>query len=231
MNARKGISQAAWRAGNGILVGKVGDKPDTRIGYSGHKSNKENIDKLADELEDIETKHKLTMPHWCDITQLNPLPASNFMPLLENFDTEICGGFGIPKVVALGEGNIAKSDLEVVFTRDLDRRIMDWQDDIADVLKDNVFKIILEQHGLTDVEYEIKWNEITPMDLNRKAKRIQTWIELGILRPDEVRNMVMTEEGLLTKEVEKGLSEEGREMLDDMSPIVEKGLISLERSD
>lgn len=230
MNARKGIVQAAWRAGNGILIGKVGDKPDNRIGYAGHKSTVENINKLANELEDIENKHNMTMPYWCDISQLNPAPITNYLPLLNNFDIEICGGFGVPKVVAFGEGTISRSDLEIIFMRDLDRRIRDWQQNISNILKDNIFKILLEQHNLSDEKYEIRWNEITPMDLNRKAKRLQTWIELGILNPSDVREMVLNEEGLVTKDVEKELSQEGKENLDDINPIKEKGLISIERS-
>jgi len=213
LNARKGVSQAAWRAGNDLLIGKVGDKPDNRVGYAGHKSTTDAIDKLGNELEDIRARHKVVIPYWVDISKISPSPVSDYTPMLELFDTSICGGFGIPKVMALGEGKIGKGDLEINVMRDLDRRLLEMQNNLSEVLMTTVFNKLLVQSGISKFDYQIKWKEITPADMNRKAKRIQYWIEAGILTPQDVRQMVLDEEGLLTSEMKKELSGQGSESL------------------
>ena len=202
INARTGISQAGWRAGNELVIAYIGDKPDSRVGYSGHKADPSFVSALADELEDIKGKHKLVVPHWAKIEKF-PAETIDWTPLLNYFDTRICAGFGIPSEMVLGGiGRANRATLEVVVTRDLDKKIKSFQLKIANVLYDSIFSEFLNEKKIDEIP-KIRWIDNVPADLNRLAKRLTEYIDFGIVNPDDVKEIVYKLEGFPTKKTEK----------------------------
>jgi len=190
VNARRGISQAGWRAGHELLIARMGDKPDNRIGYPGHKADTATAQALADELEDIQGKHKLVIPHYIDIQKIEGTKI-DWSPLLNHFDTRICAGFGIPSELILGGvGRANRATLEIAITRDVDREIKSFQNKITIMLQNDIFAQLKEQGDIKKIP-NIRWNyETTPADLNRLAKRLTEYIQFGVVNPEDVRDIV-----------------------------------------
>jgi len=207
LNARKGISQAGWRAGHELLVAYIGDKPDERIGYHGHRADEDFSRALADELEDIKGKHKLVLPYWARIEKIEGTKV-DWSPLLNYFDTRICAGFGIPVEIAIGGiGKANRATLEVAVTRDLDRRIRSFQNKISIVLKNDIFGELKKQGDIIEIP-NIRWHDITPADLNRLAKRLVEYIQAGIIKPEDVKEIIYELEGFpLPKKLFESLSD------------------------
>lgn len=219
LNARHGFSQAGWRAGFPLYVVYVGDKPEA--GYPGHKPNQDIVDKISNEFENVQVKHKFVMPYWTKVDQLNP-PEIELTPLLEYFDVRITGGFGVPIDIALGgSGKSNKATLEISVTRDLDRRIDSIQNKLAFKLQNEIFPYVCTQNGISvDKTPRVMWKETTPMDLNRAAKRRFEYIQIGILKPEDLREIVMKEEGLRydeKSEETQGMEELRRKIIDTPS--------------
>jgi len=109
LNARHGISQAGWRAGNELIHAKVGLPPDTSKGFPGKKPDPAFINQLADYLEDIEGKHKLVTPYFVDVNKI-PSETIDWSPFLDLMDSRIVSGFGIPIELILGLGGSSRAN-------------------------------------------------------------------------------------------------------------------------
>ncbi|MHA1642261.1 MAG: phage portal protein [Promethearchaeota archaeon] len=194
-NIRHGFAQAGYRMGHPMNIIYIGDPENPKTGYTGHRPTKELVDKIESEWADIETKNVFIMPYYSKVEQLKPITVETQHELLKYCDSRIAASFGIPPEVAFGENASNKATLEILITRDLDRRIKAIQNIIANVLENELFPEILSQYNIED-NVKIRWHEITPADLNRKAKRIIEYIQAGVLNPEDVRNMILDEEGL-----------------------------------
>lgn len=193
LNTRAGLAQAYWRMGYPLFVGKVGDKPDNKIGYPGHKATQSNIDKLGAELEDVTAKHKIVGPYWYGIEKLKG-DKIEVTPILETLDTQIIIGFGLHPTL-FGVGATAKESLEIAIERDMERTIKSFQNRIKIILEDILFKRIAKDYELKEVP-QILWNDVVPQDLNRAAKRRKEYVEALILNPKDLEALVREEEGI-----------------------------------
>lgn len=192
LNIRQGFAQAGYRMGHPLRIIYAGDKPDIKNSYQGHKANKKIIDKLADEFEDLETKHKFVVPFWTKVEQL-PATETPQTELLEYCDKRIAAAFGIPLGIALGTKSGA--DIDPKIKRVLDRKIKGMQNDLSYLLEHEFFAEVCKQNNIKDVP-QVKWKEITPEDKNRMAKRFVEYVEAGILTPEDVKEEVLKNEGL-----------------------------------
>lgn len=199
LNARNGISQAGWRAGNELLIAYVGDKPDSRIGYPGHKADKDTAEHLSDELEDIKGKHKLVLPNWVKMEKI-PSETIDWSPLMNYFDSRICAGFGVPNELiygATGARGGSKATLETSVVRDLDRRIKTMQNKITSVIRDSIFMQLKKQGDIDEIP-DIRWLDITPADLNRLAKRLLEYKNAGLITEEDMlslKKIIFEQEG------------------------------------
>jgi len=202
LNARKGFSQEQWRSGYPLYVAYVG-APATKE-HPEKKPEAEFAQKLADELEDIKVRTKYVLPWWVKLEKLEPSKTGSATELLEFFNQGICAGFGIPYDIAMGVGKGNRATLEVATVRDLDRRIRSIQNKVSMVIEKDIFGQLKNQFKLKSIP-KIRWREITPPDLNRKAKRLVEFVNAGILKPEDVRELVYQMEDLVLdkKVVEK----------------------------
>lgn len=196
INARKGFAAEQYRSGFPLYVAYVGQPPNPKMAIPEKKPTKEIVDKVADELENVRVRNKFVFPYWVKLEKFEPTKASGAFEQLEFFNKTISAGFGIPYSIAMGVGEKGdKALLETSVVRDLDRRIRSIQNKISVVLRDDVFSQLKEQHNLKEIP-EIRWREITPPDLNRFSKRIMEYVQVGIMKPEDARNLIYKIEGL-----------------------------------
>jgi len=203
LNIRHGFAEAGYRAGHPLYVIYVGDKPDPKSGWKGIMPNESMISTINSEWQDIEQKSKFVMPWFTKVEELKPPTSEVQSDILSYCDSRIAATFGLPLSIAVGEGKTSREMIEVSVTRDVDRRIKSIQNKIALELENGLFKQILKQNGIENAEVKIRWREITPPDLNRKAKRITEYISSGILKPEDVKEMVMKEENISPVAIKK----------------------------
>ena len=234
LNVRKGLSQSGWRAGFPLTIAYIGDKPDIANNYAGHKCTEDQINKMSDLLEDIQSKHKLVLNYWTKVEQLKAEKVE-FQPLLEYFDKRIGSEFGIP-LEMLGMGSASKASVEAIALRDLDRTLKNWQTRLSIIMINSIFNRLCKENGVSVPK--IMWNPTITPDLNRSAKRRVDYVSAGILLPDEIRTMVFKEEGIgetpkpLPKEKPKPEipKEIVKESLEDLISRVESGAMSVEEA-
>lgn len=208
-NVRDGFAQTGYRMGHPLYVIKVGDAPTDN--YPGHKPTKEIMDKVENEWTNIEAKHRFIMPFYSTVEEFKPTGVEIQVDLLSHCDSRIAAGFGIPLELVIGDGAGNRATLDVSVTRDLDPRVKSIQNRMAEQLETNLFPDILEAVGLKADTPQVLWMGNIPADLNRKAKRMVSYIEAGILTAEEVRDVVLNEERMKIPETE--LSKRGVETL------------------
>ena len=168
------------KAGGWIHV-KVGDKPDERGRYRGHEVTSDIVSKLNTAWNTIQKRFK----HGS---------LEDMHKLLEWCDARIIVPFGLPADMVFGSAT-RKSNLDVILPRDVDLRIKGIQNEIAEELLRNVIPEILKANGLSSENLpQIRFRDPKPVDLNRKAKRISTYIKFGVLEPNDVREQVLKDE-------------------------------------
>jgi len=233
LNAREGFSQQQWRSGFPLWTAKVGMPPNPKTGFAGVSPKKEVIDKMADEMEDLKSKHKIIHPYYVEIVKHEPSAGRTPAELLEFFNQSICAGFGIPYDLAMGMGKANRASLEVATVRDLDRRIHSIQERISTILINEIFSILKEQHNLKELPV-LKWREITPPDLNRLAKRFKEYTDAGIVISEDARELVYKLEGIKEKpreeEPEEDIKPVGPDQIKEFEKLLEARNISLEES-
>lgn len=203
LNTRAGFKESNWRMGYPLTVFYVGDKPDAKSGYTGHKSTTKIVNKLITETENLQAKHKLILPNWVKAEQMKSEKIETPV-LLEYFDTRILATYGLPLDLVLGKGS--KATLDVAMKRDLDRRIRWHQNKLSIVCERSVIPQILEQNGLKG-EVKMRWKDVTPEDLNRMAKRYVEYIQCGIMKPEHARKIIYEIEGISLEETLEKLEE------------------------
>jgi len=94
-------------------------------------------------------------------------------------------------------GISSSAEGETVLNRDVEKRVKFIQELVTMSMRGQLFPDILEAAGVkTDEIPKAVWNEVVPSDKNRKAKRITSYIETGVLVPEDVREDILKEEGL-----------------------------------
>ena len=115
--------------------------------------------------------------------------------LLKYANNMILASFGLPPGMIIPEKG--KTNLDVIFPRDVDRTIKGIQNEISEEYQRNLIPDILKSSGLSGAKPpQIKWRESIPVDLNRKAKRISTYVKFGILEPNDIRPIILKDEGI-----------------------------------
>lgn len=212
-NIWSGLAQAAYNIGHRPIIIKHGDPPNPNTGYTGHKPTIKERDQIEGEFQDMETKDAFSMPYWIDVKQLEATTAEAQSELITKCNIGIAISFGLPPEM-VGETKGNKAIIDTLITRDVNESIKAIQNKIANKLETELFPLILSQNNLNaDDVPKIVWNEIAPPDKNRMAKRLNDYVDSGILRAEDVRDMVLKSEGLVKEEdLEKtGI---GRELLD-----------------
>jgi len=204
LNLKDSFRQSGYRVGTPLRLYYVGDKPDRKMGYRGHPATKETIDAIDSELSDLDNKHKLVLPFWVKEEISKTETSVPQIDLLNYFDRMIAGGFGLPAEIAAGGANESNADLETLMTRDIAPTLKSMQDMISREVETKIWQKLMMQNGIPiEKTPKMVWNEVIPMDLNRKSKRITQYIQAGVLAPSDVRNMVLGEEELPIKPMPK----------------------------
>lgn len=238
LNIRAGFAQTGYNAGFPRLIITAGELPNPATGYQGHKITSAERTELENAFNDLEVKNKIMLPPYVTVTPLQATTGEAQERLLEYCDSRIAGCFGIPLGLVLGtEDKSNKSTLEVSVTRGVDKRVKSIQNDISELFRKHLFPDILEQNGI-DLERvsipKIKWKEIVPVDLNRKAARLTKYIEVGLpFTPEEmidIKNMVLVEEGVnVTKKTPEEKAQEFLEGFEQRSISPEEAIAVLKK--
>jgi hypothetical protein len=114
---------------------------------------------------------------------------------LQYYVAQIISGLGVPAPLILGSGektNRSTLQMQIRVFKDTIRMI---QEVIADTFKAEIFQRMKEIEGWNEVPH-IKWKELSLEDLQAKSERYATYIKMGILTPEELKEEVREIEGL-----------------------------------
>jgi len=187
MNIEEALANAIWRHGFPTYLATVGD--------ANHEPTPNQIKSILEKLRDASFKQELAIPYYYNIKILESKKAEKLRQHLDYYrDTEITG-LGIPKPFATGGG-------EATNRATLGNQGGMFQLTLRDIIQKTVFSIrkymfkpICDLEGFKCVP-DLKWDVIGADELDKKAKRLLTYIKAGVIQPEEVKDFIQKIEKL-----------------------------------
>lgn len=181
MNIEEALANAIWRHGFPIIVGKIGDP--------NHEPTPQQVKSILDKLKDISFKQELAVPYYYDLKILESKKAEKLRQHLDYFRDNEIAGLGIPKPFVTGGGEATNratlGNQEGMFQLTL----RDMIDKTVEQIRKYLFKPICELEGFKEIP-TLKWDVLGADELDRKAKRLLTYIQAGVLAPEEIKEFI-----------------------------------------
>ena len=187
MNIEEALANAIWRHGFPIILGKVGDP--------NHEPTPGQIKSILEKLRDASFKQELAVPYYYDLKFLESKKAEKLRQHLDYFRDNEITGLGIPKPFATGGG-------EATNRATLGNQSGMFQLTLRDIINKTIysvrkymFKPICDLEGFKEIP-DLKWDVIGADELDKKAKRLMTYIKAGVISPDEIKEFIYKVEKL-----------------------------------
>jgi hypothetical protein len=171
------IAQLEYRRASPLCHAQIGDE--------NHEPSVEEIDKVSQEIKNINYKTDIVTPYWYKFNFIGANPTENSLGSVKYFVDQEIAGLGLPKAFVLGTGesqNRAVLDLIVELTKKKVERV---QNSISKMMESKVFAKIAENKGWDEVP-RLVWNEFNQESLSNKIDRIVKEIQVGLITPDGI---------------------------------------------
>lgn len=189
MNIEEALANAIWRHGFPIILGKVGDP--------NHEPTPQQIKSILEKLRDASFKQELAVPYYYDLKFLESKKAEKLRQHLDYFRDNEITGLGIPKPFATGGG-------EATNRATLGNQSGMFQLTLRDIINKTIysirkymFKPICDLEGFKEIP-DLKWDVIGADELDKKSKRLLTYIKAGVILPEEIKEFIYKVEKLKT---------------------------------
>jgi hypothetical protein len=197
-NMDEKISQQEFRRATPFVHVKVGDNE--------HPPTAEEINDVHSKIRNITYKTDFVGPPWYDFKFLDSSPSNSSLESVKYMIDGEVAGLGLPKTLITGIGeneNRAVLDSMLAVTN---RRVGRIQNSISNVIRESLFKKIVEENNYKDVP-KMRWNEFSPESLETKISRIAKEVEIGLIDPlnPKLKDLVMGWENIPT--MKKSLEE------------------------
>lgn len=174
-NVEEALANAIWRHGFPIIWAQIGDAQ--------HEPTPQQIQTMLGKLKALTYKKEIATPYYYDLRMLEA-KQTKMDQHLTYFQNQQITGLGIPKAYATGGGESTNratlsnmSDLFQLSLKDIINKT-------TEQIRMQMFKPICDLEGFK-VCPTLDWDMVGIDEIDRKAKRILTWISAGVLHPDE----------------------------------------------
>jgi hypothetical protein len=171
-----------------------------KIGDQFHEPTEQLLESTKKKLQDASYRSTFAIPHYVDMSILEPKRPERLKEHLVHFVNEIATGIGVPKAIATGVGEETNratlNRQEYIFKLTL-RGVIKRT---SRVIEKQIFTKFAELEGLKDVP-RLKWGEIALEEMSGKAERLTEYAKVGLLTPNpDTERFIRKSEGLPVRE-------------------------------
>jgi len=190
LEIEEALGRGLKRVGQPLLIATV--KPEEE----GREVSEEKVKRFSEEImSGIHEATDVTLSDKFELEYLEPTKIAQSKEFLDYFAEIIAAGLGIPYSYLLAGktvgSKVAEEQMNVLIAK-----IRFFQTNLADSLKEQVFRKLIEEAGLKEVP-EIRFKLASPALLGDRARRLQAYSRAGLVVPDKtLEEWIRKEEGL-----------------------------------
>lgn len=131
------------------------------VGDRDHEPDADTIEKVAQEVQDIDSAAEYTHPYWYQVSTIDPKWPADVEKVPDYFIRLITAASGIPHYILLGEERIGTKATAESLQRSLSLMLDPMQARIKSFVENQIFRRVLDLEGC-DSEVEFVWHEPIP---------------------------------------------------------------------
>lgn len=141
------------------------------VGDSDHEPDADEIDKVAEEVSDIDSAAEYTHPYWYDVTTIDPKWPARVEEVPNYFMSKLIAISGIPHHILLGEETIGTRATAESLQQGLAILLAPLQKKIKSLVEDQIFRAVLDQEG-SSAEVKMVWKSNIPRQVMPYADKV-----------------------------------------------------------
>lgn len=187
LNVESALANSIWRLGFPTRLAKVGD--------ANHEPTPQQIENTLNKLKDSNYKTELAIPYYVDVSILGNKKSEELRTNLEYFKENEVAGLGIPKPFATGGGE--ETNRATLGNQDgmFQLTLRDIIDKTCESIRKYMFKPICLLEGFKEIP-SLKWDFTGPDEIDKKSKRLISYVKAGVLDAGSVMEYVKQAEKL-----------------------------------
>lgn len=179
-NVQEGFGEAAHRTGQPLIYAKVGDAEN-------HEPTPQEMKDVSDRLLKLKANSVSAFPYYVDPEILESQRGlESLSDALDYFIESQAASLSIPIPLLTGSGADTNRAVLLIQYQLLERSMSLIQKRVSEGLE-KPFNILSDLRGWNTKKspIEIDWNEVSITDMNEKAKRMDKYVNSGLLTPDD----------------------------------------------
>jgi len=178
LNLEEAYTNCMYNSAFAPRVGKAGDKD--------HEPTPQQIENFLNQLKDLNFKQNLAMPYYNDIQLLEPKKTERLADNVKYLQNQQIASSGMPEALVTGSGETTNRQILESQQKFYEYGLQDITRRICACIRKFIFKRVIElKFGKNQNIPNIIWNKVSEAETNDKAQRLATWIEKGVIRPDD----------------------------------------------
>ncbi len=181
LNVESALANSIWKLGFPTRIAKVGD--------ANHEPTPQQIENTLNKLKNSNFKTELAIPYYVSIDILGNKKSEELRTNLEYFKENEVAGLGIPKPFATGGGEA--TNRATLGNQDgmFQLTLRDIIDKTCESIRKYMFRPICLLEGFKEVP-SLKWDFTGPDELDKKTKRLLSYVKAGIIEPESLKEYV-----------------------------------------
>jgi hypothetical protein len=175
LNMEDALANATYRHGFPVFHAKLGDQS--------HEPTPQQIQNMLKVLKDLNFKNEIATPYYYDIQILESKKAEKLREHLEYYKEQEIAGLGIPRPYVTGAGSDENRSVLDNMSNLFELTLRDIINITSASIRRFMFAPLAEKEGFDEVPY-LEWDIIGVDEIDKKTKRIMSYIENGIIQPN-----------------------------------------------
>jgi len=177
-----------YTRGANTIVASVGD--------TDHEPGPQQIQDVLDQIVNFKHNRYFSFPHWVKLDTLNSSTNDVVEEVLDYLRVNQAASAGMPRAFATGAGEATNRATLNNQQQILELSLEQIVNKISSAFNKYILKPIKEANGYSDYA-KIEFGDVRAEEKNDKSKRLSSYIQSGVIAPEEVRKYAISSEDLV----------------------------------
>jgi len=177
-----------YTRGANTIVASVGD--------TDHEPGPQQIQDVLDQIVNFKHNRYFSFPHWVKLDTLNSSTNDVVEEVLDYLRVNQAASAGMPRAFATGAGEATNRATLNNQQQILELSLEQIVNKLSSAFNKYILKPIKEANGYSDYA-KIEFGDVRAEEKNDKSKRLSSYIQSGVIAPEEVRKYAISSEDLV----------------------------------